>query len=750
MSRRSKSAKRRAKSAAPAKAKVASPTPLPTPEPPPRATAPWWVIVAICAALAGGVWLVFGQTIHHDFVNFDDDQYVYENIHINRGFSPESVARAFTHVHSNNWHPLTTLSHILDCQLFGLDAGKHHLVNVLLHAATAIALFLVLWRMTAALWCSAFVAAVFAIHPLRVESVAWVAERKDVLSGLFFVLTLGAYLYYARRRFSLARYLLLLVPFCLGLMSKPMLVTLPCVLLLLDFWPLRRLTSPAAGDSLRRVIVEKIPLFLLVVGSCMATLWAQTEAMQTLERIPLDARLVNSTTAFAVYIGQLFWPANLAVLYPFPSHGTPLWRFVTAVVVLLGVSLAAVLLRRSRPYLLMGWLWYLGTLVPVIGLLQVGTQAHADRYTYLTQIGLLIALTWLIADLSSRWSRRAFLLAPLAAAILIPLGLAAHAQTQHWKNSISLWEHTVAVTSGNYVAHNNFGNVLYVAGRRDEAVQQYQLALQIHPKYPFALNNLGGSLAERGQLDDAIALFRQAIELDPQYASAYYNLGNALLLKGKVDEAIASYRKSIESNPEYVDAYFNLGNTLFEQRDFDGALQAYQQAFTIDPRRVPIINNIANVYFQQSRFEDSIATFRQVLAYQPNDSSSHAMIGSAYYEMGRVGEAINALEAALALNPEDPLALRNLALALATAPDGLRDGPRAVQLGERALAIKGNRTAVTKRALALAYAESGDRTRALTVAREGLEEARAQNNPDLISAFEREITAIENGQPIRR
>ena len=366
-----------------------------------------FAVPAVCIFLLLAVAVVFGPTIRHEFVNYDDDDYVYENPQVARGFTAPGIVWAFTHFHSGNWHPLTWLSHMVDCQLYGLDhPGGHHLTNVLLHAASCLVLFVVLRQMTGDLWPSAFVASLFAIHPLHVESVAWVAERKDVLSGLFFMLTLAAYVSYARRPFSLLRYLLTTALFALGLMAKPMLVTLPFVLLLLDYWPLGRIgatSQPVSRESrlpqqsspaLRRVLLEKLPWLAMAAASCAATFLAQGTSVVVVQRLPLLTRIDNALVSYAAYLGQFFYPAGLAALYPHPQSSLPIWKIVAAVLLLLGVSLAALACRRKCPYLLVGWLWYLGMLVPVIGLVQVGSQAMADRYTYLTQIGLYIALAW--------------------------------------------------------------------------------------------------------------------------------------------------------------------------------------------------------------------------------------------------------------------------------------------------------------------------------------------------------------------
>jgi len=375
----------------------------------------------VCLALVAITWFVFGQTLRHDFVNFDDHVYVYENPLVVKGLSTEGIIGAFTHTHALNWHPLTTLSHMLDCQLYGLKAGDHHLTNVILHTISVLLLFLVLKQITGALWQGAFVAALFAIHPLHVESVAWVAERKDVLSAVFFVLTLAAYARYARAP-STPRYLLVALLFACGLMSKPMLVTLPFVLLLLDYWPLGRLEAQKleVGRRFRRLITEKIPLFALSTCSCLVTLFTQRQGPNPIDQLPFLWRLNNTFVSYVTYIWQMLWPVRLAAFYPHPNDRLPLLEVTAAVAFLVGVSLLVIYLRRSKPSLVTGWFWYLGMLVPVIGLIQVGEQAHADRYTYLPQIGLYIMIAWSVRDLlleSTSRARRA--LVGIAAAIII-------------------------------------------------------------------------------------------------------------------------------------------------------------------------------------------------------------------------------------------------------------------------------------------------------------------------------------------
>ncbi len=501
-----------------------------------------WQVLAVGGLLLLAVGLVFGQTVRHEFVNFDDDWCVYDkNPQVARGLTAPGIVWAFTQNHNANWHPLTWISLMLDCQFYGLNAGGFHLTNVLLHAATAVLLFVVLRAMTGRAWPSALAAALFAVHPLRVESVAWVAERKDVLSGLFFVLTLGAYLGYVRHRFSWGRYLAVMVFFAVGLMAKPMLVTLPFVLLLLDYWPLGRMsdspflhrTTPHGnrGAFVRdasfsktelgrfsfpwRLVLEKLPLLALVLVSCVLTVWAQREALASIECLPLWWRIGNTSISYVAYLGQFFYPAGLAVFYPRMGLELAIWKVFAASLVLLGITAAALVCRRRCPYLFVGWLWYLGMMVPVIGLVQVGSQTMADRYTYLPQIGLCIALVWGVADLCRSWAYRHRVCGISSALVLVILLGCAWRQTSFWCDSETLWTHTLACTSQNYAAHNNLGNALANQRRFDEAMAQFQKALEVKPSDAETHNNLGVALAGRGQFDAALNHYRRAWRSTP-------------------------------------------------------------------------------------------------------------------------------------------------------------------------------------------------------------------------------------------
>jgi tetratricopeptide (TPR) repeat protein len=593
-----------------------------------------WRVPAVCLVLAAITFAVFGQTLRYEFIDFDDNEYVYENPVVARGLTLKGIVWAFS-CHAANWHPLTWLSHMLDCQFYGLHPGGHHLTNVILHAATVIALFLVLRRMTGAFWRSAFVAAVFAIHPLRVESVAWVAERKDVLSGLFFMLTIGAYVRYveeckvqsAKRKVF---YGLTIVLFALGLMAKPMLVTLPVVLLLLDYWPLQR--NESAGE----LLVEKLPLLALSAAACVATLLAQAGAIQSAEFYSLRPRFGNALVTCLIYLGQMVWPSGLAAFYPFPVKGPPAWEVALTGVLLASLLVAAWGERRKQPWLLMGWLWYLAMLLPVIGVIQVGMQAHADRYTYLPQIGIYVAVTWLAAE----WRFSRVVLGSLMAGVLAVLMVCAWKQTAYWENSETLWNHTLACTTGNNVAHVNLGADLLKKGRVDEAIVHDQEALQIKPNDAQAHNNLGLAFFRQGRMDEAVSQYQKALEIKPDYAGAHYNLGLGFRKQGRLAQAILQYQKALEIKPEYTEAHNNLGNVLLQTGRADEAISHLQKAAQLNPGNALLIYNLGAALQQMGRVDEAIACYQKALAIDPGNAPARNNLEKARLQKQRPDEAI--------------------------------------------------------------------------------------------------------------
>ncbi len=678
--------------------------------------------VAVCGILFLAVIGVFVQTAGHEFVNYDDNDYVYENSHVKAGLTTDGIAWAMTTFDALNWHPLTWLSHMLDCQLYGLNPSGHHVTNVLLHAAASIILFLALRRMTGALWPSAWVAAIFAVHPLRVESVAWVAERKDGLSGLFFMLTLWFYARYVERPASRGRYLLVVASFALGLTAKPMLVTLPFVLLLLDNWPLGRLGSA----SKKSLLVEKIPLFVLAAASCVITLAAQSEAIRPLAKIAFSERLANAVIAYVAYLGKMVYPANLAVLYPLPRGLPPAAEVVAAVTVLLAISTAVFVARRKRPYLLFGWLWYLGTLAPVIGLVQVGGQAMADRYTYLSQIGLYMAIAWGAADAVGAWPHRQWAFAAVASLVVAGLIVCAWQQTGYWQNSETLWVHTLACNSRNSVAHNNLGLILAGRGQLDDAIVHYRKAVEVEPDYAAAHNNLGMALAARGQFGEAIDEFRKVLDIQPNFVPAHYNLGKALADSGQVQAAIASYQKALEIKPDYAEAHNNLGIALAGIGRVSDADYHYRKALAIKPDYVDAHINLGKALAAQKHFDEANAHYRKAIELKPDAALAYVNLGIALAQNGHVEEAIVHLRKGLELKPDDFSVHYNLGLALA---DG-RKFDEAIDHFRKALEIKPDLPGI-QFSLGNALSDIGRRDEAQQHYRTALGLASAQNNTAL-------------------
>ncbi len=723
-----------------------------------------WLVPGVCVFLAAIVWVVFGQTLHHEFVNYDDNIHVYDNPAVKSGLTLKSISWAFQFSQKDYWHPLDFLSHMLDCQLYGLAPAGHHLTNVLLHATVAILLFLVLRQMTGlrpdkgvgaavppagALWRSAFVAAVFAIHPLRVESVAWVSERKDVLSGLFFMLTLWAYTRYAQGRSSVEsressagssslafdprlwtlNYCLVLLFFAFGLMSKPTLMTLPFVLLLLDYWPLKRFVPlAAAGDAsgtqsagwrsyrpvVIRLMAEKLPLFMLSAAACVQAAIGNSPAFEINKSLPILLRISNAMVSYVAYIWQMVWPVRLAVVYPFPVEGLPLGEVIGAVILLVLISAVLFNLRQRHPCYLVGWLWYLGMLVPVIGFIQAGDIARADRYTYLPQIGLYLLLTWAAADLCAGWRHRRVVLGGLATVILAALIFCARAQTSYWRNSELLWTHTLACTSGNFVGHNNLGYALFQQGKVDEAMIHYQKALEIKPDYAEAHSNLGNVLFQKGSVDEAIAHCQKALEIKPDFAEAHNNLANALFQKGRVDEAIAHYQTVLQIKPDYAETYNNLGNVLLQKGRVDEAVAQYQQALQIDP----------------------------------NCAEAHINLGNVLLQKGRVDEAITHFQKVLQIKPDSVAVLNNLAWLLATCPDAhARDGVQAVKYAGRACELTHYGATPLVGTLAAAYAEAGRYDDAVATAQKACALAAAAGEQDLLERNRKLLALYRAHQP---
>ena len=525
---------------------------------------------AICLALAVLTLSVFWQLKDHSFINYDDNLYITENSQVQAGLSRAGFLWAFGTTATGNWHPLTWLSLMLDWQLYGENPGGHHISALILHLVNTLLLFLVMSRLTQRLWPAALVAALFALHPLHVESVAWASERKDLLSACFWLLTMWAYLRYVERP-GTWRYLPVLICFALGLMAKPMAVTEPFVLLLLDYWPLGRWPArPAAaagkrkgraspapeGPTACRLVWEKAPLFVLAAISCLITYKVQqgAGAVATVTVLPLWARLGNALWSYAGYLVHLVWPLNLAVFYPHAANSLTWWKITGAALLLGGITALARRQARRFPYLPVGWFWYLGTLVPVIGLVQVGEQAMADRYTYIPLIGIFIILAFGAADLAAGRRRRQAALAVSFSLALLACLILTWRQAGYWRDSATIFGRAVEVTENNYAAYNNLGLAYDEMGKKDEAIEMFHRAIRSNPNYPDAYNNLGIDLADRGDLSAAIPIFQQAIRLQPNQDQAYHNLGVAYLRQGRVSEAREMFETALKKNPDNLGA----------------------------------------------------------------------------------------------------------------------------------------------------------------------------------------------------
>jgi protein O-mannosyl-transferase len=688
-----KSARRKTLKAAtqPPPPAVAPGVPVPAARPWARLALPALLLVAVtCAAYA--------PVRRAQFVNYDDYHYVVENLHVAPGLSGESVAWAFTAFAAGNWHPITWISHQLDCQLYGLRPAGHHITNVALHAANAVLVLAVLFAMTGAIWRSALVAALFAVHPLNVESVAWVSERKNVLSTFFWLLTLGAYARYARRP-SVARYALVALLLALGLMSKPMVVTLPCVLLLLDWWPLGRWSPerPDAGRQAWVLLREKLPLFVLVAAACLLTMAAQTGAGATamLRHLPWGARLSNAAVAYAAYLGDMVWPAGLSPFYPHPRGVQPL-PLLVALLVLGALSALAFRFRRHAA-VPVGWLWYLGTLVPVIGLVQVGGQARADRYAYVPLLGVFIALAWGLGALGRPAGR---VLAGAGGLAVLALAAVTWRQATLWQNSTALFDHANRVTADNYVAYNTLGLVYHSQKRWEEAVRHFDRALQILPDLGDTWAHRGLSLAKQGQLDDAVqslqravalnpgsvhahnnlgialrkrdpdaalAHLRQAMALDPEFPEAPINLGAILLQKGEADAARQAFDRALALGDRSAIVHFRLGSVLLERGDLEGAARHFEASLRLDPTRADTHNSFGVVRLRRGDTESALASFAEAVRLEPDHPDAHSNIAVVRLRQGRTEEAKAELQATLRLNPRHADAHATLGALLARA-----------------------------------------------------------------------------------
>ena len=722
--------------------------------------------ILIGVVLSAVTLAVFWPVTGHNFISCDDPSYITLNARVLHGLNWANVGWACTTGSQGNWHPLTWLSHMLDVQLFGVKAGGHHLTSLLLHVANALLLFLLLQRMTGAPWRSAAVAALFALHPLHVESVAWVAERKDVLSAFFFMLTLWAYARYAEGQSLKAKvqsleagvrseesgvrsqnlgahitphaaghthpasryYALSLLFFALGLMSKPMLVTLPFVLLLLDYWPLRRLSFPSLQysntPSLQhsntpplRLVLEKLPFLALSAASCVVTFLAQSNAgaVSSLAIIPLAQRASNALLAYATYLGQTFWPDGLAIFYPLPGQ-LPLDTLAPAAVVLLGLTAWAVSCARRSPHLAVGWFWFLGMLVPVIGLVQAGAQQMADRYTYLPLIGVFLMVVWEMTERLGASPQGRAALAAAAGGVLLACAALTSRQISWWQDTDRLFHHALDVTQNNYLAHNNLASDLLARGKPDEAIEHYQASLAMRPDQPHQLELrqfLGETLSKRGRYAEAAEQFSEVLRLQPNDVPALVQLGIARARQGKPDEAVQALAEALRLQPNDAGAHNSLGNVLAQQGQHLEAVRQFEEALRLKPGHAAALNNLALSCKKLGRLSEAIAHYREALRWQPDS-----------------------LEA-----------LNNLAWILAAQPEArFRRGAEAVELATRACELTQYRNPVPLATLAAACVEAGKFPEAISLAEQAQALTAGSDSP-LAARLRAMLAAFHAGQP---
>jgi protein O-mannosyl-transferase len=613
-----------------------------------------WSLLCIWLALTALNLFIYLPVGGFEFVNWDDPSYITENAQVMKGLSRETFLWAITTARSPYWHPVTWLTHLLDVRLFGLDAGWHHVTNAVIHAINTLLIFGLFRTMTGDDRRSAFIAAVFGVHPLHVESVAWVTERKDVLSTFFWALAVWAYTAYVRAP-EFRKYFAVVVLFCLAVMSKPMVVTLPAVLLLFDIWPLKRISLTTVDrQAWTRAILDKLPLLAITVGTSIATVIIQRDvgAMAGLDALPLQVRLANAIMGYLSYIWMTLWPAGLAAFYPIQQY--PGWLVALAATTLLGVSILVVLARRQQ-YLLVGWFFYLVTLSPVIGLLQAGEQRIADRFMYVPMFGLLIVVAWGVPELLKRVDARRGLV-PAAVAIVLALTVTARAQTLHWASSITLWEHGTRVTPDSYIAHENLGQALRERGRLDEAAASYRRALQHapanSPNYIAVIHNSLGIVATRqGKTEEALRHFQEAVRFDDDFAEPRNNLANALAGAGRPAEAIEHYRAAVRLEPELTEPRVGLGSALLTLGQTDEAIVQYQEALRIDPSLAQAHNGLGAALARQGRTDEAIARYNEALRLDPDLPTAHLNMAVVLIKQGKTADARAHLERALAADP---------------------------------------------------------------------------------------------------
>ncbi len=765
----------------------------------------------VCLALTVSTLAVFRQVCRHQFITFDDDWYIYNNSSIKTGLTWDNIVWVFTHDQGGNYHPLTAMSHMLDCNLYGLDAGGHHFTNLLFHLANAVLLFLIFKSMTANLWASAFIAAVFALHPLHVESVAWASERKDVLSAFFGLLTMAAYLGYVRKS-ALAWYLLTLLLFAMGLLAKPMLVTLPFLLLLLDYWPLNRMGTES-GPAIRnagRLIVEKIPFLALAAVLSTITFLTQksTGIVQDVSEYPFVWRVGNAAAAYLTYIVKMFWPVNLAVFYPHPKGSLSIWQVGLTFFLLVCITAASVWQLRKRPYFAVGWFWFVISLFPVIGLVQVGLQAWADRYTYMSYTGLLIIVAWGTPEFFAR-SRLRYkkpILALFAAVSISIFAVVAWFQVGYWQNNEKLYAHAAKVVKDNWWAYHNLGREYAKQGKLNQAAEQFTKALRIYPDNVNIKNDLAETFFKQGQIEQAIELYREFLPPLPDdvnlssganaellkqrrfanvfsfFTEAQINLGIALMQQGKSDQAIKHFAVAIQIKPELVlmlrdiagslleqgkpadaeklyqqilqilpedlDVHNNLGIALAQQRKFDDALQQFDKLVTIEPNSADYQCNLGFAFFCAGRLEEAAPHFSQAIRLEPNLLNAHYYMGAVFHLQNRLNEAVQEFRRVLQLKPDRVDVMNMLARIISVNKDaGFYDPNEAVSLAEKACQASNYQQPEFLDTLSIAYSAAGRFQEAVETADKAIKLAEASGRMELAQEIQAHLNLYKARQP---
>jgi len=700
-----------------------------------------YLTLLICLALALSTLVVFWQVRHHEFISFDDDWYIFNNSHIKSGLTWDNVLWAFSHDHGGNYHPLTAMSHMLDCNLYGLDAGGHHFTNLLFHLANALLLFLVLKSMTANFWASAFVAALFALHPLHVESVAWASERKDVLSTFFALLTIAAYAHYAGNP-GIRYYLLTILLFALGLLAKPMLVTLPFLLLLLDYWPLERATpgSRLVLGGWRRLVIEKIPFLVLaaIIGAVTFSIQKGTGVVQDIAEYPLTWRVENAVMAYTTYIVKMFCPVNLAIFYPHPRSSLSFVRAGLALFLLVCITAMALWQVRKRPWFAVGWLWFAISLFTVIGLVQVGLHAWADRYTYMSYTGLFIIVAWGVPELFAHFRYKKLVLASAAGASILLLAVAAWFQVGYWQGSEKLYEHAAKVVKENWWAHHNLGLEFVNQGKLDQAAEQLTEALRIYPGNANIKNDLAEALLKQGKVERAIELYQEFLPLLPE----------DLDLSRSADNEIFRQRRFAENIGFLAKARVNLAIALMHQGRYDESVRHFIVALQLKPELVLMLKDVAGLLLSQGRPADAEKLYRQILRVLPEDLDVHNGLGFALAQQGRFDEAVGEFRDVLRISPASVDVMDILARLISVNKDAdFYDPNEAIHLAQGACASSNYQKPEFLDTLAIAYAAAGRFQDAVETADKAFKLAQSSQQEQLALQIQARLNLYKEGRP---